>query len=87
MNNLVSFEKLKSDYFLVRILEYLPKKKALEIMKNNKRTDVRQISAKVNRDTYEKFTEICKLNGMSNNSCLNMIIAEFVREKSHLLSE
>lgn len=57
------------------------------IMKNNKRTDVRQISAKVNRDTYEKFTEICKLNGMSNNSCLNMIIAEFVREKSHLLSE
>lgn len=58
-----------------------------KIMKNNKRTDVRQISAKVNRDTYEKFTEICKLNGMSNNSCLNMIIAEFVREKSHLLSE
>jgi len=58
-----------------------------KIMKNNKRNDVRQISAKVNRDTYEKFTEICKLNGMSNNSCLNMIIAEFVREKSHLLSE
>ena len=58
-----------------------------KIMKNNKRTDVRQISAKVNRDTYEKFTEICKLNGMSNNSCLNMIIAEFVREKSHLLNE
>lgn len=58
-----------------------------KIMKNNKRTDVRQISAKVNRDTYEKFTEICKLNGMSNNSCLNMIIAEFVREKSHILSE
>ena len=58
-----------------------------KIMKNNKRTDVRQISAKVNRDTYEKFTEICMLNGMSNNSCLNMIIAEFVREKSHLLSE
>lgn len=58
-----------------------------KIMKNNKRIDVRQISAKVNRDTYEKFTEICKLNGMSNNSCLNMIIAEFVREKSHLLSE
>ena len=29
-----------------------------KIMKNNKRTDVRQISAKVNRDTYEKFTEI-----------------------------
>ena len=58
-----------------------------KIMKNNKRTDVRQISAKINRDTYEKFTEICKLNGMSNNSCLNMIIAEFVREKSHLLSE
>jgi len=57
-----------------------------KIMKNNKRTEVRQISAKVNRDTYEKFTEICKLNGMSNNSCLNMIIAEFVREKSHLLS-
>lgn len=58
-----------------------------KIMKNNKRTDARQISAKVNRDTYEKFTEICKLNGMSNNSCLNMIIAEFVREKSHLLSD
>ena len=58
-----------------------------KIMKNTNRTDVRQISAKVNRDTYEKFTEICKLNGMSNNSCLNMIIAEFVREKSHLLGE
>lgn len=58
-----------------------------KITKNNKRNDIRQISAKVNSDTYEKFTEICKLNGMSNNSCLNMIIAEFVREKSHLLSE
>ena len=63
------------------------KKVVTKIMKNNKRNDVRQISAKVNRDTYEKFTEICKLNGMSNNSCLNMIIAEFVREKSHLLNE
>lgn len=56
-----------------------------QIVKDNKRSDMRQISAKVNRITYEKFTEICKLNGMSNNSCLNMIIAEYVREKSSLL--
>ncbi len=56
-----------------------------QIVKNNKSNDMRQISAKVNRATYEKFTEICRLNGMSNNSCLNMIIAEFVRENSRLL--
>ncbi|SEH41228.1 hypothetical protein [Selenomonas sp. KH1T6] len=79
--------RLKDKIEMVEANNTMEKKSVVQKMVNsNKRPDMRQISAKVNRETYEKFTEICRLNGMSNNSCLNMIIAEFVREKVHLLN-
>lgn len=40
---------------------------------NNKR-----ISAYVDSDTYEKFTEINKKRNVSNNKLLNMLIADYV---------
>ena len=46
-----------------------------------------QISAKVNSKTYAAFTEINRALGMSNNSALNMIIADYVREKRYVLED
>lgn len=45
------------------------------------------ISAKVNSAMYNVFTDICKVQGLSNNSCLNMILSDYVREKKYLLDE
>ena len=47
----------------------------------------KQISAKVNRHTYAEFTEINKIQGLSNNSALNMIINKYVRENRSILQE
>ena len=47
----------------------------------------KQISAKVNSETYAAFTEINRALGMSNNSALNMIIADYVREKRYVLED
>lgn len=38
----------------------------------------RMISASVNIENYEEFTRINKAKGMSNNSALNMLIADYV---------
>ena len=40
----------------------------------------KQISAKVNMKIYSAFTTINKLQGISNNSALNMLITKYVRE-------
>lgn len=45
----------------------------------------KQISAKVNENMYEAFTMINKLQGLSNNSALNMLIAKYVRENKEIL--
>ena len=51
----VIFEKLKSDYFLARIFEYMPKKKSLEIMKINKRLQKRTNLSIIN---YKEYSEL-----------------------------
>ena len=47
----------------------------------------KQISAKVNMKMYNDFTEINRLQGLSNNSALNMLISKYVRENRNLLEE
>ena len=47
----------------------------------------KQISAKVNAKTYSMFTQINKAYGLSNNSTLNMLISEYVREKKDVLKD
>lgn len=44
------------------------------------------ISAKVFPDTWETFTEINRAQGMTNNSVINMLISEYVRNKKEILS-
>lgn len=72
--------------------------KKLEIDKSKKDTTVsrivtdtnsksKQISAKVNETIYESFTKINRLQGVSNNSAINMIIAKYVRENKDILDE
>ena len=47
----------------------------------------KQISAKVNKNMYEKFTMINQAQGLSNNSALNMIIIKYVRENEDILKK
>ncbi|MDY6294863.1 MAG: hypothetical protein SPL45_01000, partial [Schwartzia succinivorans] len=46
-----------------------------------------QISAKVNKEIYSLFTKINEANGLSNNSSLNLLINNYVRDKKYLLDE
>ena len=57
-----------------------------QITHNSSQKD-KQISAKVNDETYKMFTQINKAQGLSNNSALNMIINKSVRENKGLLEE
>lgn len=47
----------------------------------------KQISAKVNERTYSLFTQINKIQGLSNNSVLNQLIFKYVRENRGILDE
>ena len=47
----------------------------------------KQISAKVNMKIYSAFTTINKLQCISNNSALNMLITKYVRENKEILEE
>ena len=47
----------------------------------------KSVSLKVNSQVYATFTEICKELGLSNNSCLNMIIGQYVRDNKYLLEK
>ena len=47
----------------------------------------KQISAKVNMKIYSAFTTINRLQGISNNSALNMLITKYVRENKEILEE
>lgn len=63
--------------------EKKPEKKRLSAVKqiaNSSGQKDKQISAKVNAESYEKFTRINKAQGLSNNSALNMVINKYVRE-------
>lgn len=43
------------------------------------------ISAKVNSSNYQKFSEICKMKGVSKNSKINELIADFVLQNESIL--
>lgn len=45
------------------------------------------ISARVNGDTYKKFKKICQARGLTSNACLNMLIADFVRENIAIIND
>ena len=47
----------------------------------------KQVSAKVNAQSWESFTRINKAQGLSNNSALNMIINKYIRENKGILDE
>lgn len=47
----------------------------------------KQVSAKVNAQSWESFTRINKVQGLSNNSALNMIINKYIRENKGLLDD
>lgn len=65
------------------VTEKISEKKRISAVKqiaNNTGQKDKQISAKVNAESYEKFTRINRAQGLSNNSALNMIINKYVRE-------
>lgn len=45
------------------------------------------VSAKFNSDIYNRFTEINKAQGITNNSALNMILTKYVRENSDIIDD
>ncbi len=47
----------------------------------------KQISAKINEQSWAAFTKINKAQGLSNNSAINMIINKYIRENKGLLDE
>lgn len=61
------------------------RKSAVKQILNADSSKNKQISAKVNENMYEAFTMINKLQGLSNNSALNMLIAKYVRENKEIL--
>lgn len=44
------------------------------------------VSAKVPTDTWDTFTAINRAQGMSNNSVLNKLLADYIRKNKMLLS-
>lgn len=44
------------------------------------------ISAKVYPETWATFTAINRAQGMTNNSVINMLISEYVRNKKEILN-
>ena len=49
------------------------------------KTAKKMISAKIDGQLWERFTEINKKNGMSNSSCLNLLIANFNRKNGEII--
>lgn len=49
------------------------------------KTKDKVISAKVYPETWAAFTAINKAQGMTNNSVINMLISEYVRDKKVIL--
>lgn len=43
------------------------------------------VTAKVYPETWAEFTAINKAQGMTNNSVINMLISEYVRNKKEIL--
>lgn len=75
--------KMQQDELMAKKDDNADKRKRV-VMNRSKEKD-RQISAKVNSKTYDLFKRINAEEGISNNSSLNMLITNFVREKKYLL--
>ena len=55
-----------------------------DITSENKTKD-KKILLRINSSTYEKFQRINNFYGQSNNSVINMLIAEYVRTKKDII--
>ena len=44
-------------------------------------------SGKINSELWDKFSRINQANGVSNNSAINLLIANFVRDHRNILEE
>lgn len=75
MEKLKRENKFKTKEENLQVEEKSAVKKIARPSKENK-----AISASVNAENYEAFTRINKSRGMTNNSVLNMLIAEFVEK-------
>ena len=73
MEKLERKNKFKEKEESLPVAEKSAVKKIAKKEKENK-----MISASVNAENYAAFTRINKAKGMSNNSALNMLIAEYV---------
>lgn len=62
-------------------------KKPIEKIISKEGAKDKQISAKVNMKMYNAFTTINKMQGLSNNSALNMIMTKYIRENKNLLED
>lgn len=69
----------------VREEKKIEKKSTVDQIISDDGSKNKQISAKVNGNIYEAFTMINRLQGLSNNSALNMLIAKYVRENKEIL--
>lgn len=77
MGNLERKNKFKEKEEALPLEEKSAVKKIAKNEKQNK-----MISASVNAENYAAFTRINKAKGMSNNSALNMLIAEYVSKNN-----
>lgn len=62
-------------------------KKPIEKIISREGQKDKQISAKINTQVFNSFTKINRIQGLSNNSAINMIITKYVRENKSLLDE
>lgn len=62
-------------------------KKTIEKIISREGQKDKQISAKINMQVFNAFTKINRIQGLSNNSAINMIITKYVRENKSLLDE
>ena len=72
-------EKLERKNKFIEKEKTLPQQEKSAVKKiAKKEKENKMISASVNAENYAAFTRINKAKGMSNNSCLNMLIADYV---------
>ena len=75
-----------------RLIDTLQEEEIQELKENQEKDNSiverkAQISAKVNMKMYSAFTTINKRQGVSNNSAINMLIANYVRENRDILED
>ena len=64
--------------------ETMQQAKATEPEASTRKKD-KIVTAKVYPDTWAAFTAINKAQGMTNNSVINMLVSEYVRNKKEIL--